>query len=65
MSTTLPAAHIAVLGSTQPRKVVSSCLTRSLARQLAPRGVTVNSVAPGPTDTDMLVPEARAQLEVE
>ena len=27
--------------------------------------MTVNAVAPGPTDTDMLVPEARAQLEVE
>jgi 3-oxoacyl-[acyl-carrier protein] reductase len=27
---------------------------RSLARELAPRGVTVNIVSPGPVDTDML-----------
>ena len=28
-------------------------LTRVLAKQLGPRGVTVNCIAPGPTDTDM------------
>jgi NAD(P)-dependent dehydrogenase (short-subunit alcohol dehydrogenase family) len=28
-------------------------LTRGLARDLGPRGVTVNTVSPGPTDTDM------------
>ena len=28
-------------------------LTRGLARDLGPRGITVNDVQPGPTDTDM------------
>ena len=31
--------------------------TKSLAHELAPRLVTVNSLCPGPTDTDMLVEE--------
>jgi 3-oxoacyl-[acyl-carrier protein] reductase len=36
-------------------------LARSLARELAPRGVTANVVAPGPVATDMTdaLPEAR------
>jgi 3-oxoacyl-[acyl-carrier protein] reductase len=29
-------------------------LTKSLARELAPHGILVNSVAPGPIETDML-----------
>jgi 3-oxoacyl-[acyl-carrier protein] reductase len=28
-------------------------LTRGLARDLGPRGITINNVQPGPTDTDM------------
>lgn len=30
-----------------------SALTRGLTRELAPRGITINNVQPGPTDTDM------------
>jgi NAD(P)-dependent dehydrogenase (short-subunit alcohol dehydrogenase family) len=38
-------------------------LARALARELAPRGVTVNVVAPGPVDTDLfrLLPTDRRE----
>ena len=41
------------------------CLTKSFARALAPYGVTVNALAPGPVDTDMLLtlpPERRKTM---
>ncbi|WP_327393137.1 3-oxoacyl-ACP reductase FabG [Streptomyces sp. NBC_01186] len=34
-------------------KAAITGLTQGLARELGPRGITVNQVAPGPTDTDM------------
>jgi 3-oxoacyl-[acyl-carrier protein] reductase len=34
-------------------KAAVASLTRGLAIDLAPRGVTVNNVQPGPTETDM------------
>ena len=43
-------------------------LTRALALEAAPHGVTVNAIAPGPTDTDILLgmsPEWRARKMAE
>ena len=37
-------------------------LTRSLADHLAPRGITVNTVNPGPTDTGWATPEIEAEV---
>lgn len=37
-------------------------LSRSWAKELAPRRITVNVVSPGPTDTPMLSDPARAQV---
>ncbi|NBD24876.1 3-oxoacyl-ACP reductase family protein [Paenibacillus glycinis] len=34
-------------------KAAVAGLTRALARDLAPKGITINNVQPGPTDTDM------------
>jgi 3-oxoacyl-[acyl-carrier protein] reductase len=37
--------------------------TRSFAREMAPHGVTVNAIAPGPIDTDLIanVPSEKLQ----
>lgn len=59
----LPDGAVAFLGVYGATKAGVEVLTRSLAHQLGPRGITVNAVAPGPTDTDMLAPAARANLD--
>ncbi|MEZ0339330.1 SDR family oxidoreductase [Mycobacterium sp. pV006] len=45
----IPAAGFSVYGMT---KGAIASFTRGLARDLAPRGITVNNVQPGPIDTD-------------
>jgi len=51
-----------VVGLYQPRyaayaatKAAVEAMTHVLAKELAPRGITVNAVAPGPTETDMFL----------
>ncbi|WP_159586662.1 SDR family oxidoreductase [Chelativorans xinjiangense] len=41
------------LGPYSATKAAVECLLRSMARELAPRKVRVNGVAPGPVDTDL------------
>lgn len=53
---------VGVAGKSQyaATKAAQVALVRSWAAELAPRGVTANVVAPGPTDTPMLADPARA-----
>jgi 3-oxoacyl-[acyl-carrier protein] reductase len=39
--------------------------TRSLARQVAPQGINVNAVAPGPVETPMFLDNTPAEIEAE
>ena len=44
-------------------KAAVAAMTRGLARDLGPRGITVNAIQPGPTETDMnSSEEIRARL---
>lgn len=62
MGTALGLARVALYSGS---KAAVEQLTKTLAHEVADRGITVNTVSPGYTETDMLNPavkEARAQL---
>src|SRR5262249_5339776 len=52
-------------------KAAVAGLTKAMARDLGPRGITINNVQPGPVDTDMnpadgaFAPAARPHLAVQ
>ena len=54
------------LGPYSASKAAVECLVRSMAKELAPRKVRVNAVAPGPIDTDLFhagkTDEAKARM---
>jgi len=53
LSTSLVRHAAPGLGPYSGSKAAVECMVRSLAKELAPRKVRVNAVAPGPVDTDL------------
>lgn len=53
LTTSLVRHAVAGLGPYSATKAAVECLVRSMAKELAPRGIRVNGVAPGPVDTDL------------
>ncbi|CAM5209925.1 Acetoacetyl-CoA reductase OS=Castellaniella defragrans OX=75697 GN=HNR28_003206 PE=3 SV=1 [Castellaniella defragrans] len=53
LTTSLVRHAAAGIGPYSATKAAVECLVRSLAKELAPRKVRVNAVAPGPVDTDL------------
>ncbi len=47
------------LGLYAASKAAVEQFVKALAREIGPRGITVNAVSPGPTDTDMVAPARR------
>ncbi|MCP2337439.1 SDR family oxidoreductase [Actinomadura rupiterrae] len=63
VSAGIPSGGVAFMGVYGATKAGVELLTRSLAHQLGGRRITVNAIAPGPTDTAMLADEARAMAD--
>jgi len=61
ISTILTRQPRAGMGIYAASKAAVEQLIRALAQELGPNGITANAVAPGPTDTRMLVPARREQ----
>lgn len=53
LTTSLVRQAVPGVGPYSATKAAVECLVRSMARELAPRKVRVNAVAPGPVDTDL------------
>lgn len=53
LTTSMVRAGVPGSGPYSGTKAAVECLVRSMAKELAPRGVRVNAVAPGPVDTDL------------
>jgi 3-oxoacyl-[acyl-carrier protein] reductase len=53
VSTSLVRVAAPGLGAYSATKAAVECMIRSMAKELAGRGVRVNAVAPGPVDTDL------------
>ncbi|MFF3739029.1 SDR family oxidoreductase [Streptomyces sp. NPDC002566] len=63
ISAGIPNGGVAFMGIYGATKAGVEVLTRSLAHHLGSRQITVNAIAPGPTDTAMLAEEARAMTD--